>query len=195
MVRRRPVARAHPRAVAGRACGDSGGPEAGRCHHGRDAQPQLSLLEAQQLRVLQLDRRLLAVLQITQVGGVEAERTLLDQHRRVALVDGLLVAPGCLLLLDHGPRHFLVERHRQTHQARTMSQWEGIDGLDQAPSVVAVALPLDWRSRNLPNASTLSRHADRVLRAKLKNLGNTERGEAMNAIAVVLPYPATIENK
>ena len=54
----------------------------------------------------------------------------------------------------------------------------------------AAALLLDWLSRNLPNAPTLSRQAERVLRAELKLLDAAGRDKAIKAIATVVSNPA-----
>jgi Ca-activated chloride channel homolog len=54
---------------------------------------------------------------------------------------------------------------------------------------VAAALLLDWLSRNLPNAPTLSRQAERVLRTELKLLDAAGRDKAIQAIATIVSNP------
>jgi hypothetical protein len=103
--------------------------------------PDLALLKAQQLRIFDLDHRLLARFQVAQVRGVQASRRALHHDRCIARVYGCFIALGGLLLLHHGsmqavPADFSV----QSQQRRAPWQWKGVNRFQVVCTRVAVVL-------------------------------------------------------
>lgn len=143
--------------------------------------PDLALLKAQQLRMFDLDHRLLARIQVAQVRGVQAAGRALHHDRRIARVDGFFIALGCLLLLHHGSMQAVPADFRvQSQQRRAPWQGKGVNRFQVVFIRVAVELTqLHAHEQTFQSAL----HVNRLQRGGL-TIGTSQLGRLGLAIGV-----------
>ena len=104
-------------------------------------EPHEIAVPAQQQPVAEVYGRRLARGQVADARGVQPRLRLLQEHRRVAVGDGVLVAPLRLRLGDDRAGHRAVaDLHRETEQDGVHRQRKRVDRLDVPGAGIAVVL-------------------------------------------------------